>query len=62
MEMTPVAQPKGRKPWYQRIGSWLGLRAKLDALEKRKISCPCAGIQAMVCPTLEVQQSQYTHF
>jgi hypothetical protein len=28
------------QPLYQRIGGWVGTKAGLDAMEKKKISCP----------------------
>jgi hypothetical protein len=33
---TPAALPPGKG-----IGGWLGFRVSLDAVEKKKIFCPC---------------------
>jgi uncharacterized membrane protein YdcZ (DUF606 family) len=33
----PAALPPGKSPWYHWIGGWVGLRAVLDAVLKRKI-------------------------
>jgi hypothetical protein len=38
---VPVALPPGRAPGTHWIGDWVGLKAGLDAVEKRKISCAC---------------------
>jgi len=37
---NPTALPLGRNPGTHQIEGWVGLRAGIGILEKRKISCP----------------------
>jgi hypothetical protein len=37
---TPAALPPGKEPDTHRIGGWVGPRAILDAVVKRKIPSP----------------------
>jgi hypothetical protein len=49
-----AALPRERAPGTQWIGGWVGLRAGLDALEKRKMSYPCqeSNLNSSGCPAL----------
>jgi hypothetical protein len=49
---TLVSRPHRFTAWKSASGTswiegWIGLRAKLDAAEKRKISCPCRGSNSL---------------
>jgi hypothetical protein len=35
--------PRGKDPGTHWIGGWVGLRAGLDAVARKKILCPCPG-------------------
>jgi hypothetical protein len=50
----PVAlPPKERAPGTHWIGSWVGFRAGLDAVVKRKIPSPCRGGRRNVMETVK---------
>ena len=44
---APVALPLGKNPGTDQLGSCVGSIAGLDALESRKVSCPCRDFLAV---------------
>jgi len=50
--------PQEKNPWYPLIGGWVGPRAVLDAVVKRKIPSPC---QESNTRTLIVQPIAHTY-
>jgi hypothetical protein len=45
-----AALPQGKDPGTHWTGGWVGSRAGLDAVEQRKISCPCRESNPAVQP------------
>jgi hypothetical protein len=55
VNLTPrLLNPRGKSPSIRWIGGWMGLRASLDAVDKRKISRRCRELN----PSLPARSSQ----
>ena len=48
---APAALYPGKNPGTNSVGGWVGLRACLDVLEKKKKSFAPTGIRTTDCPT-----------
>jgi hypothetical protein len=56
--ITLLLYRQGNSPWRYSIGRWVGPRASLDAVKKKKISCPCWDLN----PSSSVIQPQPSYY
>jgi hypothetical protein len=54
---TPATLPPGKIPWYNCVGGWVGPKADLDTVAKRKNSQPLPGLEP---PIIQPIAQRYT--